>query len=95
MRFSYKPGDLDVFDGGTGKMLGDCRGWVPEYAKGACGWDAYSTDDIYFLEVCMTSFYCKNGAELFTLEIDDFFVCDFSEEKFDELALLFTEPPAG
>ncbi|KAL1499574.1 hypothetical protein AB1Y20_011775 [Prymnesium parvum] len=93
MRFSHRPGDLNVFDGGTGKMLGDCRGWRPEYVGKACGTDAYSTDDIYFLEVCMFSFICRNGADVFKLNVDDFYVCDFDGEKFDELARLLKEPP--
>ena len=99
MRFSYPPGNLDVYDGGTGKMLGDCRGWKPAYAAKACGpvgkkhTDAYSTDDIYFLEVCMFSFICDNGAELFHLQPNDFYVCQFNGAKFDEFAELLLQPP--
>ena len=99
MRFSYPPGNLDVYDGGTGKMLGDCRGWKPHYAAHACGpvgqsWvDAYSTDDIYFLEVCMFSFMCDNGADLFSLQPDDFYVCKFNGTKFDDFANLLMQPP--
>uniref|UniRef100_A0A7S4MF62 Uncharacterized protein n=1 Tax=Prymnesium polylepis TaxID=72548 RepID=A0A7S4MF62_9EUKA len=94
MRFSYRPGDLDVYDGGTGKKLGDCRGWKPEYAAAVCGTDGYSTDDIYYLEVCMFSFMCDNGDDLFGLDVDDFYVCQFNERKFDDLARLFKEPPS-
>ena len=99
MRFSYAPGNLDVYDGGTGKMLGDCRGWKPPYAAKACGavgaqhTDAYSTDDIYFLEVCIFSFICDNGEELFGLQPGDFYVCQFNGAKFDELADLLIQPP--
>jgi len=90
MRFSYNPGNLDVYDGGTGKSLGTCRGYLPPNLN--CG-NGFATDDIYFLEVCLVSFLCKNKEELFTVEPHDFYVCDFDGDAFDELQALLMQPP--
>jgi len=90
MRFSYPPGNLDVYDGGTGKSLGNCNGWKPGTVN--C-WNGFATDDIYFLEICLFSFICKNSDELFTLTPHDFYVCDFDEAAFDELQRILVEPP--
>ena len=90
MRFSYPPGDLDVYDGGTGKSLGNCNGWMPDNVNCQNG---FATDDIYFLEVCLFSFVCTNNEELFTLSPRDFYVCEFDEAAFDELQELLIEPP--
>jgi len=92
MRFSYKPGDLDVYNGGTNRALWQCRGWRAPNAATGCD-DGYATEDIYFLEVCLFSQLCENGEDLFTLDTRDFFVCEFSEARFDELARLLMTPP--
>ena len=41
----------------------------------------------------MQSFYCHNGAALFTLERGEFYVCDFSPQRFDQLMELLLEDP--
>lgn len=93
MRFAYAPMDLDLNAyGGAGKELGHCRGWKPDYMPQGCP-DGYATDDIFFLEVCLFNQICANGEEVFRLAVGQFFVCDFSPTKFDELARLLLEPP--
>jgi hypothetical protein len=54
----------------------------------------FATDDVYYLEVCLFSFLCSNREELFTIGTHDFFVCEFDDDKFDELQQLLLEPPA-
>jgi hypothetical protein len=56
--------------------------------------DGFATDDVYYLEVCLFSFLCSNREELFTIGTHDFFVCEFDDDKFDELQQLLLEPPA-
>ena len=90
MRFSYNPGNLDVYDGGTGKSFGSCAGYLPPSLNCANG---FATDDIYFLEVCLVSFLCKNREELFTVGPEDFYVCEFDGDAFDELQALLMQPP--
>lgn len=45
------------------------------------------TDDIYFLEACMYSTICANGAELFSedLQVGDVFHCQLHEAGFNQL----------
>ena len=92
MRFSYKPGELDVFGGSTGKSLGNCRGWKP---PGATCENGFATDDVYFLEVCIFSFVCKNNVDLFKLSPRDFYVCEFDGDAFDELQTILLEKPTN
>ena len=87
MRFSSRPGDLEVYGQ---KPLGQCRGWRPQLVQGDCN-DGYATDAIFFLEVCLFSHLCKNTHELFSLNVGDFFVCDFDFSAFDELEVLLRE----
>lgn len=92
LRFSYPPSLLSVYGD---KPLGQCGGWRPPDAEWGCA-DGYATDDIFFAEVCMQSFYCNNGAALFMLERGEFYECDFSPDRFDELMrLLFEDPIAA
>jgi len=92
MRFSYRPADLDVYGW---KPLWQCHGFREPDAwerDPGCG-DGYATDDIFFLEVCLLNQICANSEELFTLQVGDFFVCDFRNELMDELAAILTEEP--
>ena len=57
MRFSYPPKLLDVY--GRHKSIGSCRGWKPKYVPDCS--DGYTTDDIFFLEVCLFNQMCANG----------------------------------
>jgi len=41
----------------------------------------------------MFSFICDNGEELFGLQPDDFYVCQFNGTKFDEFSELLLQPP--
>jgi len=43
--------------------------------------------------VCLFSFVCKNKQQLFAIEKDEFFVCDFDSDAFDEMQTLLTQPP--
>jgi len=80
MQFATPPRELDPDDAG-GKGLGDCSGYV-EPGRGEYG---YATVDIYFLEVCILSFICSNGAELFQLDEMVEWRCAFSNSRFNEL----------
>ena len=53
IKFGYQPSKLRP-DGGLGKPLGQCHGWVPEEAPTG---DIYgfATDDVFYLEVPVTS----------------------------------------
>jgi len=90
MRFSYKPSDLHVYGERSGKTFGTCSGFLPPSVNCQNG---FATDDVFFLEVCLFSFLCKNNEELFTLEVGAFYVCDFSADAFDELQSLIVQPP--
>jgi hypothetical protein len=61
---------------------------VPPYG----GVYGYTTDDIYYLEVCMFNQICENGAELFQLRAGAEWQCSFSPERFRELQDIITEP---
>ena len=76
--FARAPNSLDA-SGAGGKPLGQCRGWVPS-TRPTGGRDyGYSTDDIFYLEVCMFNRICRNGHALFNLRIGEPFLCDFYE----------------
>ena len=45
----------------------------------------YTTDDIFYLEVCLYNQICANGAELFDLERGQEFRCKFSRARYREL----------
>jgi len=96
--FARAPNSLDPDD--PNKPLGQCRGWVPDWPKPAGGVYGYATDDIFFLEVCLFSQICRNGADLFRLRAGDRFYCDFSPHRLQELerwlmADLGPEPPGA
>mgnify|MGYP006154879403 CR=1 FL=1 len=92
MRFAYKPGNLEIFGGYNGKVFGRCRGYKPDGVNCVNG---FATDDIFFLEVCLFSFVCKNKEELFEIEEKQFYVCDYDEDAFDELQTLLLESPTA
>lgn len=45
----------------------------------------YTTDDVFYLEVCMYSQICANGNELFELMRGEDFYCKFSRAGYQEL----------
>jgi hypothetical protein len=45
----------------------------------------YSVDDIFFVEVSLISYLCKNRDEVFKLEVGDDFDCDFDMAALDRL----------
>lgn len=57
-------------------------------ARGGLG---YATDDIFYLETCVFSEICSNGAEIFRLRAGQPWACVFDEERFDELRRLLVE----
>ena len=79
-------------DGSNGRKLGVCGGWTPAKTPigGAFG---YATEDIFYLEICLFHHICRNGNELFQLGVGDPFVCDFSQEAFDELEVMLSQTP--
>jgi len=87
--FAKEPGDLYP-GGGKGKPLGDCCGWAPP-SKPTGGF-GYTTDDIFYLEVCLFNEICNNGDALFHLKVGEDFVCDFSRQRFAALKALLLSP---
>ena len=87
--FARAPRDLHP-EGETGKPLGKCCGFAEAgaVARGGLG---YATDDIFYLETCVFSQICSNGAELFRLRAGQPWACAFDEERFDELRRLLVE----
>ena len=85
--FAKAPNSLDA---AGGRPLGRCGGYSPQ----GCGRQAYSNDDIYFLEVCMFSKICANNWELFQLGPGDWFHCQISETGFRELQSYLLAPLA-
>ena len=47
--------------------------------------ECYSSQDIFFLEVCVLNTICDNGAELFELEIGQDFYCQLSDAGMERL----------
>lgn len=45
------------------------------------------------IQVCLFNQICKNGDELFELDVGEFFVCDVDEDGFDELEKILMVPP--
>ena len=54
----------------------------------------YANDDVYFLELCIYSQVCRNGAQLFQLGQYEDFVCDYAPEKLEALRTLLVAGPA-
>jgi hypothetical protein len=52
-----------------------------------------ATDSIFFLEACMFNQICNNGEELWKVNEGDWFICDFSVEKFKELGKWLLDYP--
>ena len=89
--FGKKPSELNPNPNG-GKPLGTCGGWVPAWLNNHHCRDNYATDDIFFLEICMFNQICRNGEDLWDLEVGQEWECDFDEVLFDELADLLLTP---
>lgn len=83
--FARAPKSLD-FSVHSRRPVGRCRGWRPEYLAKDCSDDGYATDTIFFLEVCLLNEMCENNLELFRLEVGQPFRCQFSVERFQQLA---------
>jgi hypothetical protein len=45
----------------------------------------YSVDNVFFVEVSLISYLCKNRDEVFQLEVGDDFDCDFDQIALDRL----------
>ena len=90
--FSRAPSSLDV-TAASSKPLGQCRGWRPMGTTWDCASTGYATDDIFFLEVCIFSQICKNGAELFLLQPGEPFKCKFKGALLHELKEILLTPP--
>ena len=56
---------------------------------------SHRTDDIYFLEICLYSYLCDNGDDLFDLEVAAGFQCKLSLERLQKLRNLLTEGPSS
>jgi len=71
------------------RSLGTCGGFAPR----GCNWDAYTNDDIFFLEVCLYSMICANADELFRIEQDEDWHCVVSPAGFRRLQRLLVGNP--
>ena len=88
IRFATEPGGLILAEGPH--PFGRCRGHSPKGCK-----IGYSSDDIYYLEICLFSQLCDNGEQLFHLEVGDDFNCKFSAARLNELKEVLFVPPAA
>ena len=80
--FAKAPGEL--YPGGrSGKPIGECCGWAPDTPPD--GGFGYTTDDIFYLEVCLFNEMCENGASIFGVAANGRFRCDFSMDRFRRL----------
>ena len=57
--------------------LGACDSYAP--AGCGNGW-GYGTSDIFYLEVCIFERICRNGADLYNLNVGDNFHCEVSRQ---------------
>lgn len=93
IRFAPAPKQLEPSPLKGSRPLGHCGGWHPT-APPDGGYYGYANDDIYFLEVCLLSYLCKNGAEVFKVQsVEDVFTCVFSFTRLAELESLLRAPP--
>ena len=53
----------------------------------------FGNDDVFFLEVCLFSQVCLNGAQLFQLDDYEDFACEFSTDGFHRLRRWLLEGP--
>jgi len=75
IQFAFRPAEL------RSGLIGACTGYSPA----GCGDQGYASYDIFFLEICMFSEFCSNGAELFQLNVGDFWHCELDEAGFSRL----------
>ena len=87
--FAKAPNQLDP-TGQRGKPLGKCSGWLPPKPPEG-GLYGYTSDDIFFLEVCLYNQLCSNSRDLFDLTVGDVFICNFSIDRFMELQELLLQ----
>ena len=73
---------------GGWKPLGDCNGWHPR----GCHNRGYASSDIFFLEVCILSTICSNGAELFNLEENEDWQCVLDDGGYQQLKEWLLQP---
>jgi len=92
IRFAFQPSDLWLSGHGESLEFGVCGG-VREDTCDSDETPGFGNDDVFFLEVCLFSQVCSNGAELFRLNDYEDFVCDFSTGGFDHLRRLLLEGP--
>ena len=76
MHFSFAPRALDVHVFAS-----------PQWCVGDCE-THYSVTDVYFAEVCVLSFVCRNRDKLFRLGVGELFECDLDRGRWRELRTL-------
>jgi len=86
--FAHAPNQLDFRNS---PRLGHCSGWSGN--KNCRGNNGYSTDSIFFLEVCLYSKMCSNRADLFNLRAGQEWHCDFDQYAFLDLSRILRTPP--
>eukprot|EP00967_Tisochrysis_lutea_P063479 scaffold81933_cov28-Tisochrysis_lutea.AAC.4 len=70
--FATPPGDV-VLEGADGRpALNICSSFNPN----SCGLDRYSTEDVFFLEVCLFNEICTNAHDLFAQPEGGYFRCE-------------------
>ena len=62
--------------------LGSCNSYAPAGCDENFG---YGSSDIFFLEVCIYNTICKNGADVFKLDVGEAFHCELHREGFVKL----------
>lgn len=90
IKFAYEPRDLNTEEGPH--PLGSCNSYAPAGCDENFG---YGSSDIFFLEVCIYNTICKNGADVFKLDVGEAFHCELHHEGFVKLKNWLLEPIPG
>jgi len=91
--FAKAPRMLDFRSGST--RLGVCSGWRPDVLPKDCSDFGYATDSIFYLETCLFNQICENNRDMWTLNVGEEFVCEFSQDKWMELKDMLMRRPTS
>ena len=79
IRFARAPGELELEAGPH--PLGACNSYHPA----GCANNGYASSDIFYLEVCIFSTICSNGAELFSVDEGQDWTCQLNHTGLSQL----------
>lgn len=89
LRFASAPARLQVKPWSEGAASCEAPS-TPRSGAAALG---YNVNDVFFLELCIFSQLCTNGADVFKLKVGEPFHCEFSKAGFERLRELLLQGP--